>query len=145
MIICERRQVYLSIIDLLCPRNEMFLNEKRKKLKSLWKKKLTNTLSEHGVIWSLLIYHYKQTPTPIIFFDFFFVEFTLIAWPKNITLQSEKILSREEKSQTLERKNRSEILKGDRPQITSPLQPATSLSRSLSEIYRQIHRHYHHS
>ena len=86
----------------------------------------------------------NKHPLQFIFFSFF-AEFTQITWPKNITLQSEKILRREEKSQTLERKNRTEILKGDRPQITSPLQPATSLSRSLSEIYRQIHRHYHHS
>ena len=94
--------------------------------------------------WSDLFLSIIINKHPLQFFSFF-AEFTLITWPKNITLQSEKILSREEKSQTLERKNRSEILKGDRPQITSPLQPATSLSRSLSEIYRQIHRHYHHS
>ena len=123
----------------------MFLNEKRKKLKIYEKRNWQ--IHYQNMEWSDLFLSIiiNKHPLQLFFFDFFFVEFTQITWPKNITLQSEKILRREEKSQTLERKNRTEILKGDRPQITSPLQPATSLSRSLSEIYRQIHRYHHHS
>ena len=61
----------------------------------------------------------NKHPLQFIFFSFF-AEFTQITWPKNITLQSEKILRREEKSQTLEEKIELKYWKVTVPRLPPP-------------------------